>query len=229
VVLRRSTRLLITLGVVAALLVVGGISAASFFGHRDEPAHEVAEASPPLRTTAHTITNDAAKLAFDIPDGWEPADEAEELTTSNGVKLDHLVDWGSYTCQGAEYGRAFVASGVAPTDRKPTRAASELAAAVAADQYSDGHQTAAVKLGKPQQMSKDGVDGAIVHAEASMPNSTDPCASSKGMVTVVALATSAGNSVFVVGADVTPGTEQPTPLADTGQLNDIVSSLRVIG
>jgi hypothetical protein len=229
VVLRRSTRLLITLGAVVALLVVGGIAAASFFRHDSDPAPEVAEASPPLRTDAHTITNDTARLAFDVPAGWEPAEEDEELTTSNGVKLDHLVDWGSYTCQGAEYGRAFVASGIAPTDRKPTRAAAELAAAVAADQYSDGHQTAAVKVSKPQPMSKDGAEGAIVHAEATLANSADPCASTKGTVTVVALATSAGNSVLVVGADVTPGPQQPNQLADQAQLDGIVSSLRVTG
>jgi hypothetical protein len=227
VVLRRPTRLLITIGAVAALLAAGGISAAALLSHDQAPGPELAEAAPPQRMSALTITNPEARLAFDITADWEPAEDDETLTTSNGVKLDHLVDWGSYTCQGAEYGRAFAASGVGPNDRKPARAASELAAAVAADQYSDAHQTAAVKVSKPQPLSKDGAEGAIVHAEASLPTSSDPCAASKGTVTVVALPTSAGNSVFVIGADVTAGPQQPTPLADPEAVNTIVGSLRI--
>jgi hypothetical protein len=228
VVLRRSTRLLITLGAVAALLVVGGISAASLLGPHPATEPEVAEAAAPrMRAEAHTVINAAAKLAFDIPPDWQPAADDESLTTSNGVRLDHLVDWGPYTCQGAEYGRAFAASGVAPNDRKPNRAASELAGAVAADQYSDGHQTASVKVDRAQPLTKDGVEGSIVRAEATLTDSTDRCAGSKGTITVVALPTSAGNSVFVIGADVTAGPEEPTPLADAQRIDSIVSSLRV--
>jgi hypothetical protein len=47
------------------------------------------------------------------------------------------------------------------------------------------------------------------------------------MITAVALPTPAGNSVFVVAADVAAGPEQPTPLAEPEQVKSIVSSLRV--
>jgi hypothetical protein len=229
VVLRRSTRLLITLGAVAALLVVGGIAAASLLrrgaeapaAHFDEPA----AAAP--HTTWQPVTDPATHLAYEVPPDWQLADQEESLTTSNGVRLGHLADWGAYTCQGAEYGRAFAASGVTPNDRKPARAAAELAAAVAADQYSDGHQTAAVKVAKAQPTTINGAQGAIVRAEATLPESTDPCASSKGTVTVVAVPTPAGNSVLVVAADATPGPEQPTPLAEPERLDGIVQRLRV--
>jgi hypothetical protein len=228
VVLRRSTRLLLTLGVVAALLVAGGISAASLLSHKDKTGPEPAKpmAAAPL-AQRHTVSNPEAKLSFDVPPDWELADEEETLTTSNGIKLGHLADWGSYTCQGAEYGRAFAASGVAPNDRKPGRAASELAASVAADQYSDGHQTAAVKVSRPQATTQDGAEAAIVQAEATLSESADRCAASKGTITVVAVVTPAGNSVLVVGADATAGPEQPTPLAEPEQLKSIVSSLRI--
>lgn len=229
-VLRRSTRLLVTLGAVAALLVAGGIAAASLLSREHEPAPEELNAQPaPALTGLITVTNPDARLAFDIPADWELADTEESLTTSNGVRLGHLADWGRYTCQGAEYGRAFAASGVAATDRKPGRIASELAASVAADQYSDGHQTAAVKVSKPQPMTANGVQGSVVHAEATLSGSTDHCAASKGTITVVAVPTPAGNSVLVVGADAVAGPEQPTPMAEPERLNSIVASLRVTG
>ncbi|MET0234547.1 MAG: hypothetical protein ABW224_07900, partial [Kibdelosporangium sp.] len=228
VVLRRSTRLFITLGAVAVLLVVGGIAAASLLRRGstapaalfDEPA-----ATAP-NTSWQEVTNPATQLAYQVPPDWELADQDESLTTSNGVRLGHLADWGTYTCQGAEYGRAFAASGVAPNDRKPGRAAAELAAAVAADQYSDSHQTAAVQVGKAQPATIDGTQGAIVRAEATLSKSTDPCASTRGTVTVVAVPTAVGNSVLVVAADATPGPQQPTPLAEPERLDAIVSSLR---
>jgi hypothetical protein len=230
VVLRRSTRLLITIGAVAVLLVVGGIAAASLLGRGAEApaAHfddEPATAAP--HTSWQPVTDPATHLAYEVPPDWQLADQEESLTTSNGVRLGHLADWGPYTCQGAEYGRAFAASGVTPNDRKPGRAAAELAAAVAADQYSDGHQTAAVKVTKAQPTTINGAQGAIVHAEATLTGSTDPCASSKGTVTVVAVPTPAGNSVLVVAADATPGPQQPTPLAEPSRLDGIVRSLRV--
>ncbi|MFC0108910.1 hypothetical protein [Kibdelosporangium aridum] len=229
-VLRRSTRLLVTIGVVAALLVAGGIAAASLLtrttevpaAHFDEPA-----AAPP-HDTWQTVTDAVAKVSYDVPPDWELADAEESLTTSNGVKLGNLVDWGRYTCQGAEYGRAFTASGLAQPDRRPGKAAAELAAAVAADQYSDGHRTAAVNVGKPQPLSVEGGQGAVVQADATLPDSTDQCTGSKGTVTVVALATQAGNSVVVVAADAVPGAEEPTPLADPARLDAIVKSLRVV-
>jgi hypothetical protein len=229
VVLRRSTRLLITLGAVAVLLVVGGIAAASLLRRGAEaPAAHLDEPAPPAPHASWQRVNDpATQLAYDVPPDWELAETDESLTTSNGVKLGHLADWGLYTCQGAEYGRAFAASGVTPNDRKPGRTASELAAAVAADQYSDGHQTAAVDIGKPQVTTIDGAPAAIVRAEATLSESTDQCAGSKGTVTVVALTTGAGNSVLVVAADATPGPEQPTPLADPERLESIVKSLHV--
>jgi hypothetical protein len=230
VVLRRSTRLLITLGAVAALLVVGGIAAASLLRRGAEPPaarfEEPASADP--HASWQRVGDPATQLAYEVPPDWELAETDESLTTSNGVKLGHLADWGRYTCQGAEYGRAFAASGVTPNDRKPAKTAGELAAAVAADQYSDGHTTAAVKVGKPQLTTIDGAPAAVVRAEATLSEPTDQCAGSKGTVTVVALTTGAGNSVLVVTADSIPGPEQPTPLADPQRLDSIVKSLRVV-
>ncbi|ONI70447.1 hypothetical protein ALI144C_48235 [Actinosynnema sp. ALI-1.44] len=230
-VLRRPTRLIVTLGVVAMLLVAGGIAAASLLSRKNEaPAAPYDEpATAPSHDSWQRVTDTAAKLTFEVPPDWELADDDESLTTSNGVKLGHLADWGRYTCQGAEYGRAFAASGVAQPDRKPGRAAGELAAAVAADQYSDGHRTAAVKVEKPQPLAVDGAQGALVRAEATLPESGEPdeCTGTKGTVTVVALTTSAGNSVLVVAADAVPGRDEPTPLADPARLDAIVKSLRV--
>ncbi len=68
----------------------------------------------------------------------------------------------------------------------------------------------------------------MVQADATLPDSTDQCTGSKGTVTVVALATQAGNSVVVVAADAVPGAEEPTPLADPARLDAIVKSLRVV-
>ncbi|WP_173124532.1 hypothetical protein [Kibdelosporangium persicum] len=229
-VLRRPTRLLVTIGVVAALLVAGGIAAASLLSRgQDVPVEhfDVPSAATP-HDTWQTVTDTAAKLAFDVPPDWELADEDESLTTSNGVRLGHLADWGRYTCQGAEYGRAFAASGLAQPDRRPAKAAAELAAAVAADQYSDGHRTAAVNVGRPRPLSVQGAQGVVVRADATLAEPTDQCTGSKGTVTVVALATQAGNAVLVVAADVTPGPQEPTPLADTARLDAIVKSLRVV-
>ncbi|WP_132120398.1 hypothetical protein [Actinocrispum wychmicini] len=230
-VLRRSKRLLITIGAVAALLAAGGISAASLVNRHApaEPEPRIVEAAPPMAPDTHTVTNPAAKLSFDVTADWEPADDDETLTTSNGVELDHLVDWGPYTCQGAEYGRAFAGTGVAPNDHKaaPGRIAADLAAAVAADQYSDGHQTAAVNVAKPQPLTVDGAQGATVHAEATLIRSGDPCAGVKGTITVIALPTSAGVSVFVIGADLTPGPQQPTPLLQADRVSTIADSLHV--
>nr|CTQ92009.1 hypothetical protein [Kibdelosporangium sp. MJ126-NF4] len=220
------------LGVVAVLLVAGGIAAASLLGRKGEvptePYGEPAGAAP--HDSWQAVSDTEAKLTFEVPPDWELADDDESLTTSNGVKLGHLADWGRYTCQGGEYGRAFAASGVAQPDRKPGKAAAELAAAVAADQYSDGHRTAAVNVGKPQSLAVDGAQGAMVRAEAALPqvDETDECTSSKGTITVVALTTAAGNSVLVIAADSVPGPDQPTPLADPARLEAIVKSLRVV-
>jgi hypothetical protein len=235
VVLRLPTRWLLTLGVVAALLVAGGIAAASLLGRSHTAEQTVDDAAPRDAVAApdpagwQPVVNQDARLSYDVPPDWEVAPDDESLTTSNGVKLEHLADWGRYTCQGAEYGRAFAGSGVAQSDQKPGKAASELAAAIAADQYSDGHQTAAVKVSKPQPTSVRGVQGAIVHAEATLTDAADGCAGAKGTVTVVALATPAGNSVFVIGGDVAPGPEEPAPapLASPQLLTTIVDSLRV--
>lgn len=230
---RRSTRLLISIGAGVALVAAGGITTATLVsGHAPAPSDPppgVFEAAPPLVPDMHTVTNPTASLAFDVRSDWEPADDDETLTTSNGVTLDHLVDWGSYTCQGADYGRAFAGTGVTPADRKNNinRTAADLAAAVAADQYSDGHQTAAVKVAKPQPVTVDGVQGVTVRAEATLTNSDDPCAGTTGMVTVVALPTSAGTSVFVIGADTTGGPQEPTPLLDQDRVSVITDSLRV--
>ncbi|MCE7007625.1 hypothetical protein LWC34_33100 [Kibdelosporangium philippinense] len=228
--MRRSTRLLVTLSVVAGLLVASGIAAAGLLSRTEErPAEyfdEPAAAAP--HDTWQTVTDATAKVSYDVPPDWELADAEESLTTSNGVKLGNLVDWGRYTCQGAEYGRAFAASGLAQPDRRPSKAAAELAAAVAADQYSDGHRTAAVNIGRPQPLSIDGVQGAMVRAEATLPESTDQCTGSKGTVTVVAVSTQAGNSVIVLAADSVAGPEQPTPLADTARLDAIINSLRLV-
>lgn len=229
-VLRRSTRLLITIGAVAVLLVAGGIAAASLFTrHATTPAEpEVYEAAPKLQPDTHQVANPESLLTFDVSADWEPADNDETLTTSNGITLSHIVDWGPYTCQGAEYGRAFAGSGVTPmTDRKAGKVAAELASSVAADQYSDGDQTAAVRITKRQSVARDGVEGALVEAEATVPSSADPCAGTKGTVTVVALPTSVGLSVFVAGTDVTPGPEEPTPLLPADHVDTILASLRI--
>ncbi|GAB3906486.1 hypothetical protein GCM10029964_103300 [Kibdelosporangium lantanae] len=229
-VLRRSTRLLITISAVAALLVAGGIAAASLFTrHATSQAEpEVYEAAPKLQPDVHQVANPEAMLTFDVSADWEPADDDETLTTSTGITLSHIVDWGPYTCQGAEYGRAFAGSGVTPaTDRKAAKVAADLAASVAADQYSDGDRTAAVRITKRQPLARDGVEGALVEAEATVPSSADPCAGTKGTVTVVALPTSAGMSVFVTGVDVTPGPEEPTPLLPADHVAVILASLRV--
>jgi hypothetical protein len=230
VVPRRSTRLLIAISAVAALLAAGGIAAASLFTrHATTPAEpEVYEAAPRPQPDLHQVANPEALLAFDVSADWEPADNDETLTTSNGVDLSHIVDWGPYTCQGAEYGRAFAGSGVAPaTDRKAGKVAADLASSVAADQYSDGDRTAAVRITKRQPVARDGVEGALVEAEATVPSSADPCAGTRGTVTVVALPTSAGMSVFVAGTDVTPGPEEPTPLLPADHIVSILASLRI--
>lgn len=215
------------------LLVAGGIAAASLLGRKTEvpaEAYDEAAAAAPPHDSWQPVNDTTAKLAFDVPPDWELADEDESLTTSNGVKLGHLADYGLYTCQGAEYGRAFAASGVAQPDRKPGKAAAELAAAVAADQYSDGSRTASVKVERPQPLAVGGAQGAVVRAEATVPDAgdeTDECTGSKGTVTVVALPTAAGNSVLVIAADSVAGPDEPTPLADPARLEGIVKSLRV--
>ncbi|WP_285504262.1 hypothetical protein [Actinokineospora sp. NBRC 105648] len=213
-----------------ALLVTGSDDAGT------PPATAVAptktrSASPGTpRTPGWQVVDDtAAGLRYEVPPGWALAPEEETLESSNGVELGHLADFGTYLCQGAEYGRAFSGSGTA--EGEPATAAAELAAAIAADQYSDGSQTARVTLSRPTPVVRDGLRGAVVRAdaEATADDVADRCASTRGTVTVVALATPTGTAVVVLGADTEPRGTDRAPLASGEDLRTMTDSVRPLG
>lgn len=192
------------------------------------PSETGTPAPEPARNPGwQVIANPGAGLAHEIPGDWTVAAAPESLESSSGVRLDHLADFGTYACQGAEYGRAFTGSGTAPGS-STADAATELAAAIAADQYSDGTQTARVTTSRPTPVVRDGARGTLVRAEAEAASDAvaDPCAGARGTVVVVALATRAGTSVFVVGADTLPGAQEPGPLVSEDQLRTIADSVR---
>jgi hypothetical protein len=173
------------------------------------------------------IKNPDAGISYEVPPDWQVADGTESLVSSTGVRLGHLADWGTYECQGAEYGRAFVASGQVATN-PPAKAAGELAAAVAADQYGNGTQTASVNLSPPAPLSIPDASGAVVRADAVSAGSPDECTASRGTVLVFAFARPTGTAVLVVGADTVAGAEAPKTIVRDDQLARLVTTTRVI-
>ncbi|WP_035306382.1 hypothetical protein [Actinokineospora inagensis] len=219
--------------VVAAAAV--GVVAVLDSGDDDSDLPRVTAVSP-TRTRAaapvsprlpgwQVVDDPLAGLRYEVPAGWSLAPESETLESSNGAVLSHLTDFGTYLCEGAEYGRAFTGSG--RVDGDPTKVATELAAAIAADQYSDGTQTAKVTLSRPTPLVRDGARGALIRAdaEASEDEDADKCASKRGVVTVIALAVSGGTSVVVVGAD-TDDRGPDAPLAPGDDLRAMTDSVR---
>lgn len=234
----RQARTRIALGALALVLVAAGIVAASRLSPHNRPvdAPQV-EATPAPSSTPgrqslaqarnpgwQVLDNPAAGLTYEVPPDWTPAEADESLETSSGVTLNGLVDYGTYTCQGADYGRAFAAGGTDPTTG-PAKAATRLAGSIAADQYSDGQQTAKVTVSKPAPLP--GGHGVLVRATAASTGASDPCAGTEGTVLVVALSAGTGSAVFVVGADTVAGTQEPAPLADPARLDAIADSVRI--
>ncbi|WP_139190514.1 hypothetical protein [Actinokineospora iranica] len=229
--------------VTAAALVLAATVIAGFLllgSGGDESGEATATAVAPTSTRAasprpprnpgwQVIDDPAAGLRYEVPPDWSLAPDTESLESSSGVELGHLADFGVYLCQGAEYGRAFSGSGVVPGAVDPAEAAAELAAAIAADQYSDGSQTARVTLSRATPLVRDGARGALVRAEAeaTADDVADRCASTKGEITVVALATEAGAAVVVLGADVEPGADSAAPTVAVEQLRAVTDSVRL--
>ncbi|GAA3042055.1 hypothetical protein [Actinokineospora globicatena] len=229
--------------VIAALsLAAAGavLASVTLFGSTadDEGAPHVT-AVPPTRTRAaspasptrsgwQVVDDTEAGLSYEVPPNWALAPDTETLESSSGTVLTHLADFGTYLCQGAEYGRAFAGSG--RVDGDPAEVATEVAAAIAADQYSDGTQTAAVTLSRPTPVVRDGARGTVIRADAEVKAGevADSCASTRGVVTVVALATPVGTAVMVVGAD-TDDRGPTVPVADAGELRGITDSVRPRG
>ncbi|MDQ3405203.1 MAG: hypothetical protein M3548_17730 [Actinomycetota bacterium] len=224
-------------GAIALTLAGSAIAAIVLVGPGDAPRTDLAITSPPPPTDTRTparepaenpgwqvIKDPEAGVGYEVPREWTLAEDSQTVESSSGVELHHLADFGTYLCQGAEYGRAFSGSGIAVgTDREET--ASELAAAVAADQYSDGSQTARVTLSRPRPLIRDGVQGTLVRAEAEA-TAGDPCASTTGTVTVVALSTPAGISVVVVAADTDGGAQPDAQLVGEDTMDLIGDSVR---
>ncbi|WP_156893620.1 hypothetical protein [Actinokineospora enzanensis] len=187
-----------------------------------------ASPSSPVQPGWQVIDDPHAGLRYEVPPDWSPAPDTETLEASNGAVLGHLVDYGTYLCQGAEYGRAFTGTG--RVDGDPAKVATELAAAIAADQYSDGSQTAKVTLSRPTPVVRDGSRGTLIRAEATATDTdTDPCASDRGTITVIALATPAGTSVMVTGADTDDHNATNAPLAPAETLRAVTDSVRPRG
>ena len=234
----------LAIAVAALVLALVGIAIVTI----DDSAEELAEtgpepAGPPPAAPAapaaggipgrprqgwQLITNPAAVIGYQVPPDWQVADPEESLLSSNGVQLGHLADWGAYACQGAEYGRAFVASGLAGTNSLDGTA-NALAASVAADQYSDGAQTASVRLTAPTPVTASGAQGVLVRATAASTAGANQCTASEGTITVLVLPTRAGNAVLVIGADTVPGTEQPSQLARDDDVDRIAATLELLG
>ncbi len=184
------------------------------------------EAAPevPVNQGWRVVLDPRARLSYEVPGDWVLAEDDQSLESSSGVRLGRLADYGTYLCQGAEYGRAFSGSGVAAGP--PERAASELAAAIAADQYSDASQTARVTVSRATPVVRDGARGVLVRADAEAAESGDQCVGSRGTVTVVALATPAGTGVVVVATDTEAGRARgPEPVAQA-DLKKITDSVR---
>jgi hypothetical protein len=205
---------------ISLAVVGGGIAGVALLGPPDQPvvstppkptATRPAEPVAPRTAGWQVITDPRASLTYEVPPGWTLAEGTESLESSSGVELGHLADFGPYVCQGAEYGRAFSGSGV--TDGDPRETAAELAAAVAADQYSDGSQTAKVQLSPPTPITRDGARGTVVRAAAKVGADTDRCAGTEGTVVVVALTAKVGTSVVVLATDTraTPTAELVSP------------------
>lgn len=225
-------------GLFALAIVVGSFAALALWGPGSDHTPRVttpppqtatrAAADEPARTPGWQVVRDRdAGLVYELPPDWTLADGGESLESSSGVRLGNLADFGPYVCQGAEYGRAFSGSGVARGD-DPAETAAELAAAIAADQYSDAGQTARVTLSPPTPVLRDGAHGTVVSAdaEAAAGDGADRCVSAKGTVTVVALPTPAGISVVVLAADTEEGAATSVPLADPRVLRAVVDSVR---
>ncbi|RLK62087.1 hypothetical protein [Actinokineospora cianjurensis] len=194
------------------------------------PLTRTRAASPasPSRAGWQVVDDADTGLRYEVPSEWALAPDSETLESSSGTVLGHLTDFGTYLCQGAEYGRAFSGSG--RVDGDPAEVATEVAAAIAADQYSDGSQTAKVTLSRPTPVVRDGARGTVIRAEAEVMADAvaDRCASTRGVVTVVALATSVGTAVVVLGAD-TDDRGPAVPLADPDALRGITDSVRPRG
>ncbi|PPK67414.1 hypothetical protein V5P93_005554 [Actinokineospora auranticolor] len=220
-----------------SLAAVGGLLATvSLLGGDDDHGRPNAVEVAPTQTRAasprsaavpgwQVVEDGGSGVRYEVPPDWALAPEAETLESSSGTVLGHLTDFGTYLCQGAEYGRAFSGSG--RVDGDPADAAAELAAAIAADQYSDGSQTAKVTLSHPTPLVRDGARGTLVHAEAEVvaDDVADRCASTRGVVSVIALATAEGTSVVVFGAD-TDDRGEDVPLASSDDLRAIADSVR---
>ncbi|OLR94103.1 hypothetical protein [Actinokineospora bangkokensis] len=182
----------------------------------------------PLTPGWRVVVDPSARVAYDVPPDWVLADDQETLESSNGVRLGHLADYGTYACQGAEYGRAFSGSGL--TTGTPDDAAVALAAAIAGDQYSDANQTARVTVSRPTPVVRDGTRGTLVRADAeATADSADKCAGTKGVVAVVALATPAGTAVVVVGADTERGEAEGPEVLAGDALRAMTDSVRPRG
>ncbi|WP_181399999.1 hypothetical protein [Actinokineospora spheciospongiae] len=231
----------LAVGATALVLVASAFVAVGVFGSAtDDPADLPSATSVSSTRTREAASEEArnpgwqvvvdgqAQLTYELPPEWALAEDTESLESSNGVRLGHLADFGTYTCQGAEYGRAFSGSGVA--EGVPADAAAELAAAIAADQYSDANQTARVTLSRATPVVRDGVRGSVVRADAeTTTDSADACAGVRGTVVVVALATGVGTSVVVLGADTVPGEALGPDTVEAGDLRAITDSVRPRG
>ncbi|WP_436501164.1 hypothetical protein [Actinokineospora sp. HUAS TT18] len=228
------------IGAISLAVVGGGIATVALIGPSDDRRTPVSTLPQPTATRAadpaaprtpgwQVVTDQAAAVTYEVPPTWTLAEDSESLESSSGVELGHLADFGPYLCQGAEYGRAFSGSGVADGDIRES--AAELAAAVAADQYSDGSQTAKVTLSRPIRVTRDGARGTIVRASAEVTadDVADRCASTKGTVVVVALATRAGTSVVVLAADADTGSTPTAPLVTDQEMTAIAESVRPTG
>ncbi|MBM7775888.1 hypothetical protein JOD54_006092 [Actinokineospora baliensis] len=222
------------LSLAAAVAVLATV--AVLRSHEDDPDAPHVTAVPPTRTRPaapaspnlpgwQVVDDDAAGLRYEVPSNWALAPETETLESSSGAVLTHLADFGTYLCQGAEYGRAFAGSG--RVDGDPAEVAAELAAAIAADQYSDGSQTAKVTLSRPTPIVRDGARGTLIRADAEVTAGevADRCASTRGVVTVVALATAAGTAVVVLSAD-TDDRGDTAPTASGDDLRGMADSVR---
>ncbi|MBW4720190.1 hypothetical protein [Saccharothrix obliqua] len=244
---KSNAKLWVVIGVVALLLVGGGLTA--YFVTRPDESQPVAgtDTSTPTTTKPTTTTKtsdrascEAAKAGwnclpveslsyrYDVPKAWTPNPQSAPVEGMDNVKLTGLTVYGVYECGGSRFNRGSTGGVVVPqTDL--TTVAKDFAQKLGA-QYYQSAKNAEVKLSEPKPVkvpngSRAQIEG--VQVDATITTSGSDCLASQGMVKVLVLKGTTGYHVFMANGDLAggPATPKPATEADLQAMVDSVQPL----
>lgn len=226
---RRRRHLWITFAVVMTLVFVGAITTGVLLGNRDtepraNPAPPPAPTSepwtppqaPPPRVPGWQVGYNAEfQVAYDVPGDWRvlPPEEGFPVPSLGDVEFRGLANGPGYSCGGRNRVPGTAGSTAVEATKTLEKTAVQFAGNMGRTLYAAAHPQ--VRVGQPQPVTVDGVEGVRVEATVIMPPGP-PCSATESKLGIIVLK---GKDSYVVvvaaGESARPAPQPPAEGAVT--------------